>query len=115
MPTRANAHSAYSYSVSGSARIAGRSTVSNNSRRLTPRRRITRPFNCPSISAIAALHSASEECQVAQPAQQIELRDADSGLDFGFVLRVIRPCWQDADTIVCSHGTVTAVDLGIVE
>ena len=33
----------------------------NNSRRLTPRRRITRPFSSTSILVIAALHSASEK------------------------------------------------------
>ena len=56
-----------------------------------------------------------EELQVAQPAQQVELSDAYSGLDFGFILWVIRPCRQNADTVMGRHGAITAVDLGIVE
>src|SRR5260370_26017666 len=56
-----------------------------------------------------------EELQVAQPAQHVELSDAYAGLDLCFILWVIRPCWQNADTVMCGHGAITAVDLGIVE
>ena len=56
-----------------------------------------------------------EELQVAQSAQHVELSDAYSSFNFGFVFRVIRPCRQNADTVMCGHGAITAVDLGIVE
>src|SRR5271166_3264676 len=56
-----------------------------------------------------------EELQVAQSTQQVELSDAYSSLDFCFVFWMIRPCWQYADTVMCSHRAITAVDLGIIE
>ena len=41
--------------------MAGRSIVSNSVRRLTPMRRISRPFMRSSAAVIAVLHSASEK------------------------------------------------------
>ncbi len=43
--------------------MAGRSIVSNSVRRLTPMRRISRPFMRSIAAVIAVLHSASEKCQ----------------------------------------------------
>src|SRR4029077_16010991 len=59
--------------------------------------------------------SQREELQIAQAAQQVELSDANSSLDFCFILWVIWPRRQNADTVMCSHGAVAAVDLGIIE
>ena len=41
--------------------MSGRSIVSNNWRRLTPRRRISRPFIRSTAPSMAALHSAREK------------------------------------------------------
>jgi hypothetical protein len=56
-----------------------------------------------------------EELQIAQSAQQVELSDAYSSFNFCFVFRMIRPCRQYADTVMCGHGAVAAIDLGIIE
>ena len=57
----ANERMRYSQSVWGRGRSAGRSTLSKSSRRLTPRRRIVRPFMSESAARIATLHSSSEK------------------------------------------------------
>src|SRR5271163_620265 len=98
--------------------MAGRSIVSNSWRRLTPRRRISRPFIRSSATPIAALHSAREkgkESHVAQATKNIGLGKAHAGLHFGFVFWLAWPCRYNTDVVVRCHFTVTEIYFGIVE
>ena len=55
-----------------------------------------------------------EELQVAQsrgPAGRTE-RCGTPASTFALSFRMIRPCWQNADTVMCRHGAVAAIDLG---
>ena len=56
-----------------------------------------------------------EERDVAQPAEDVGLGEADPGLDLGLVARALRPGWQNADAVMRRHRPVAAVHLGIVE
>ena len=47
-----------------------------------------------------------EEFQIAQSTQHLQLSDAYASFNFCFVFRMIRPCRQYADTVMCSHGDV---------
>src|SRR3974390_3446663 len=56
-----------------------------------------------------------EEALVPQPRQNPAADDLYSHLDFRFVLRMMRPCWQYGGAIMASEIRVGAVDHRFVE